>query len=362
MATNKNATLRYRTIDNLLCSDEWHTIEDLKHACEEALFNENGSSSTLSRVTIYNDLDFLRGLEGVVIEHQPGKPARYRYARESRTFNGTMVPSQSYTDLAYTLECLESVSGLVSVDGTIRRLRRQLDSEGKGMQKLMSFQANQRLRNSDMLWTLYRHIREENPLKMRYNASYMEVKEVEFQPWYLKQYSNRWFLLGWAYRIADSQGERVDVGLRNFAIDRIEPSEEGRPRIDIARKRSGKLCLNTPEAEWHVDFDEYFSDIIGVTRYDSVEPVEVVLHASLSDQHGRYDWNRMVTKPLHPSQRHWTDGDDAYVSIVVRPNNELYSTLLGYGSLEVVSPETVRCEMRARIESLLSHYVKTPQR
>ena len=39
-----------------------------------------------------------------------------------------------------------------------------------------------------------------------------------------------------------------------------------------------------------------------------------------------------------------------------RPNNELYSVLMTYANLEVISPQPVRDEMKRRIEQLLSHY------
>lgn len=355
MPSNKNATLRYKTIDSLLCSEEWHTIEQITKACEEALFNSSGLETKVSRVTIYKDLRFLEGLDGVKLESQPGRPVKYRYARDSRTFNGTMVPSSSYADLAYTLEYLESISGLVSIDGTIKKIRRQLEGAGEGMQKYISFQSAPDLKNSDMLWTLYRHIREGNPLRMKYSASYSRTQEIEFQPWYLKQFNSRWFLMGWAYRIVDDR-DRTDVGLRCLAIDRIDPSPEGKPRIDVSRKRTRNVKLNTPGCDWYIDFDTFFSDMIGVTKKDGEDPVEILLRADLET--GGYDWNRMVTKPIHHSQETWTDGRYGFVRFTVRPNNELFSALLTYTGLELVSPEPVRREFERRIRSLLSHYAQ----
>ena len=354
MPANKNAILRYKAIDNLLCSEDWHTIEDIKTACEEALAADSGKTAKVSRVTVYKDLEVLqKDFEGVRIDKQPGRPVKYRYARDSKTMNGTMVPSQSYADLAYTLEYLESISGLLSVDGTIKKIRRQLDADGEGAQKLISFQTNPRLRNSDMLWSLYRHIREGNPLTLKYNTAYEEVREYDFQPWYLKQYNNRWFLLGWKYTSTDS----TDGVLRNLAVDRIVTAEGEKPRINISRKRLRRFLLNTPGSDTYVDFEEYFSDMIGVTRYEDSEPEEITLKADMSLKGGRYDWNRMVTKPVHSSQTSWTEGDSGYIRFKVRPNNELYTVLLGYENLEIVSPEDVRAEMKARVEHILNHYI-----
>ena len=243
------------------------------------------------------------------------------------------------------------------MDGVIKKLKRQFEGNGRLMQQIISFESNPRLRNRDLLWSLYRHIREGHPLCLKYNAAYMEVKEIDFQPWYLKQYLNRWYLLGWAYRIKDNNGVRDDPGFRNLAIDRIEVPPDGKIKVDTARMRSNLRKLNTPDKEWYIDFEKFFSDIIGVSRYDE-EPVTVVLRADLNDTRSRYDWYRMNTKPIHPSQKVWIEKETGYVSLTVRPNNELYSVLLGYGYLEIVSPESVREEMKRRIDNLRLHYEK----
>ena len=116
MPANKNATLRYRTIDNLLCSEEWSTIDDMTTACEKRISEECGRQATVSRVTIYKDIEFLSGLDGVKIEKTSSRPVKYRYARDSKTFNGTLVPSQSYADL----ESVSTHPGRSSVDSQVQ--------------------------------------------------------------------------------------------------------------------------------------------------------------------------------------------------------------------------------------------------
>lgn len=359
MPTNKNATLRYRTIDSLLSSPGGATIKDLINACEEALLAESGKPVKVSRVTIYKDLDFLKKLDGVEIERAEGKTARYMYSPSSKTFNGTMVSNQNYTDLKYALNYLESVSGLVRVDSTISRVKRQLDEEGNDMQKYISFESNPRLKNIEMLWPLYQHIRRNDPLKMKYVKAYETVIEVEIQPYYLKQYNDRWFLMAWRYREKGEDGQWTEQGqLRCYALDRIDPSEEGKPRIDVSRKRLTTLRLNTPGSKDYIDFDEYFSDIIGVTRKEGVEPVDIILKADLSSHGGKYDWNRLVTKPLHHSQTSEIEGDIGYVKLRVRPNKEMYSKLMAFENIEIVSPLEARDSMQKTLEKMLSHYTK----
>ena len=72
----------------------------------------------------------------------------------------------------------------------------------------------------------------------------------------------------------------------------------------------------------------------------------------------RYPYVR--TKPLHWSQKHLRerDTDDMVcITISVKPNNEMYSTILSFGSdMVVVSPETVKQEMLKRVSTLMNLY------
>lgn len=359
MSANKNAILRYKTIDALLSSEQWCTVDDMRKACEEVLSEDRGKTVTVSRPTIYNDLDTLsrdfRDM-GVVIERMSGKPVKYRYARNARNINGNIVRSQSYSDLANTIEYLESISGLVNVDSILKRIRQTLEDPVQDVQKCISFQSNPQLRNFSLVWTLYKHIREGNPLKLRYNGGYSVMKDIEFQPWYLKQYENRWYLWGYAYRINDKWGDRADVGLRNLAVDRIEATEQNRPRVDVSRKRRREVKLNEPGSEWYVDFEVFFSNMIGVTVKDGEDAVEVTIRADMHDEQAVYDWNRVVTKPLLPSQVAIEGENESVIKVIIRPNNEFYDRMMGYHHLEITSPESVRDEMKRRAEILVSHY------
>lgn len=359
MSTNKNAILRYKTIDSLLSSEQWCTVDELRKECERVLSEDRGRAVTVSRPTIYNDLDTLRRDfldKGVDIERKAGKPVRYRYARNGRNINGNIISNQSYSDLTNAIEYLESISGLVNVDSVLKRIRQTMEGVGQNVQKCISFQSNPNLRNLNFVWTLYKHIREGNPLKLRYHGGYSVMKEMEFQPWYLKQYENRWYLMGYAYRITDVWGDRTDVGLRNLAVDRIEVTEQSRPSVDVSRKRRREVKLNEPGSDWYVDFEELFKDMIGVTVKEGENPVEVTIRADMHDEQAVYDWNRVATKPFLPSQIAIEGADESFIKVLIRPNNEFFDRMMGYPHLEITAPESVREEMRRRAEILVSHY------
>jgi len=61
MATNKNALIRYRTIDKCLQnrSRKW-TLEDLIKACSDALYEFEGKATNVSKRTVQLDIQFMR--------------------------------------------------------------------------------------------------------------------------------------------------------------------------------------------------------------------------------------------------------------------------------------------------------------
>jgi predicted DNA-binding transcriptional regulator YafY len=97
--------------------------------------------------------------------------------------------------------------------------------------------------------------------------------------------------------------------------------------------------------------DEYFEDIVGVTRHS--EPVEKIQIRVNNDT-----LPYITTKPLHGSQRIISsDERTTLIQIEVIPNFELEQLLLYYGeSVTVVNPVDFREKMRDRIKKMVENY------
>ena len=61
MSQNKNALIRYKTIDKCLQNQyrTW-TLEDLIEACSEALFEYEGKENSVSKRTVQMDIQLMR--------------------------------------------------------------------------------------------------------------------------------------------------------------------------------------------------------------------------------------------------------------------------------------------------------------
>jgi hypothetical protein len=84
MATNKNAILRYQTLDKCFRNPgRMYFWEDLLEECNRALSELNGSESRISRRQLFDDIRFMESSQGwsIPLERFPfGKKAYNRYS------------------------------------------------------------------------------------------------------------------------------------------------------------------------------------------------------------------------------------------------------------------------------------------
>lgn len=150
-------------------------------------------------------------------------------------------------------------------------------------------------------------------------------------PYYLKQYNNRWFLMGW-----NEQYEDLSI----VPLDRIILVEQSDKKFRPNRS---------------IDFDHYFNNIIGVSVEENAVPTEIVL---------QFSKNRLpyvLSKPLHHSQQ-LVDEEKGIVEIQVIPNKELISQILWFGDdVEILSPESIRVQISKKIESMSKKYLDVKQ-
>jgi predicted DNA-binding transcriptional regulator YafY len=155
-----------------------------------------------------------------------------------------------------------------------------------------------------------------------------EPNEVEFHPYFIKQYNSRFFVFGY--------NPKYD-NISNLAFDRIKSIE---------------ICSSEYMSNQDIDFDQYFEDIIGVTVPDSSKVQRVLIR--VDSRLYKY----LQTKPLHGSQKVVLTAEE-YVDILleVHLNYELESLLLSHGErLEILEPETLRSSISERVSALTKKY------
>jgi predicted DNA-binding transcriptional regulator YafY len=194
----------------------------------------------------------------------------------------------------------------------------------------MEFDNNPFLRGVENLETLYNAIFNRQTLRIQYQTfDSPEPKTFIIHPYFLKSYNHRWFLFGY-YPEAGNPAW-------NLAIDRIKGIEEAKD----------KYIENT-----EIDWNEYFEDMVGVTRPENAQPEKIVLH--FLGLRGKY----VETKPIHGSQKaRWIDDNTLEVQLDLIVNRELVSLLLSYGDdLVINKPIDLRTKLIDILKSTLSIY------
>ena len=333
MPTNKNAAIRYQTLDK--CFRDYrhrYFIDDLIEACEEALVYYNGKGG-VSRRQIFEDIKFMESAAGwsVPLEHnKDGKKVFYRY--DDPTFSINQQPltdeeAQQFQTLILTLSRFRGLPSNEWVEEVISNLEWRFNLKGK-KENIISFEQNPNLKGLEYLSEVIDATSNHQPLRVKYHNYKNGGKDILFiiHPYHVKQFNNRWFLFG-----LDNERKQIS----NLALDRI---------VSIQLATSVSFIPNMT-----IDFDHYFDDVIGVTVPNS-DPINIVIQ--LTDNRFQY----VVSKPLHHTQQ-IIDEDKRLIQITVIPNRELDQQILSFGAdIEVVSPETFRCHIKRKIDENLKKY------
>ena len=319
MATNKNARLRYEALDKCLSNfSRKYFIEDLQRACCDYLTKERGIDTTVSKRQVYSDLKEMEispTMHAPIKAYQDGQRKYYRYSQEG--FSIVDLTDAELTGLEATVNMLSSFRGMPQFDwmtDIIRKLKKKY-KVSESQRNILSFDSNVDLRGIDRFKELFNYIINRQPIRITYEPFGKNPFDVEFHPYFLKQYNNRWFILGFnpAYK---------DISV--FALYRIKDVKS------INVKFIADTLIKDP-------FD-YFFDVIGTTIPHNGEVEKVVLKFAPR----RYQY--VSAKPIHHTQK--TDDLRHTITIEVIPNKELESIILGFGKdVEVIEPEHLRNEI-----------------
>jgi len=335
MATNKHALIRYQALDKCFrnFSKRFYII-DLVEACSDALAQYDYNSNGIQTRQVYEDIRFMESEQGWEIpleKHKDGKKTFYRYSDPHFSINKQPLSENEKHRLKETLITFSRFKGMPQfewIEEMIIRLENELGLKTT-IEKVIEFEQNQYLKGIEHIETIYNAIISKNVLSIEYK-SYRQEKPstIIFHAYYLKQYNNRWFILG-----LNNDLEKI----QNLALDRIEKIEE-----------ANTCYIENNET----DFSEFFEDVIGVTVFDN-QPCEKII---LKIDKERYPY--IDSKPLHGSQKRIESNDNyVIIELQLKRNYELDALLLSHGEqIEILAPADYREHFKQRIQKLLKRY------
>jgi predicted DNA-binding transcriptional regulator YafY len=335
MSQNKNALIRYKTIDKCLQNQyrTW-TLDNLIAAVSEALYEYEGKENPVSKRTIQSDIQMMRseklGYNAPIVVYD-----KKFYKYEVDGFSITDIPLTEtdmnvLTETVAMLKQFKDFSLFSDVSDILQRLEDKIYAEKSNSKPVIHLDKNENLKGLHFLDEIYQAIIKKVVLVITYKSfNSREEKQFHFHPFILKEFNNRWFLIG---RIKKSQP------IRNLALDRI---------IKI------NYDFNLPFLEDDFNADTFYKNVVGVTVNTGLQPRKIELWIDAANA------PYVITKPLHNTQRLIKTNEDGSIIIhlLLIENYELDRLLLGFGNgLEVLKPERMRNRIRRILKEGLERY------
>jgi predicted DNA-binding transcriptional regulator YafY len=337
MAVTKKPLVRYKILDACFRNPyKSFTKELLLDTVNEKLmdlFDDENQCIKLRQ--LQDDIAFMKSAQGWGIELADIKDGRrniYRYEDLDYSINNAPLNEVEMDQFQSAIQVLSQFEGMPQFEG-IQEIIAKLKTDLKvstDEKPFIGFDSSQDLKGIEHFSTLYNAVQNKTPLEITYKDFKTEEPYTYiFHPYYLKEYNNRWFLFG-----LHTESGKADW---NVAIDRI---------VSVTPISVSFIVNDT------IDWQDYFSDMIGVSKGINAVLENVVLY--FNQLTGKY----MENKSIHETQKHkWIDKFTLELKVKVMPNYELERLILSYGeSVKVIEPQHLRETIKERLLKGLNNY------
>lgn len=334
MSNYSNALLRHRTIDACLRDTKHkYTLIDLINSCTAAINGKNGSKgkAKVSVRSLQLDLQIMRdkhkgyGAPIVVYEQKYYKYKDPNYSLEKAKLGKENI--KSIAELVDTLRHYTSFEELSRLRNITDILEEEINAKLEKRESVVSKEQRTNHLGLEYFDTIHDAIINKKALCVGYYSSRSNnIMSIIFYPFYLKEYKGRWYALGYKDGLN---------GVYKLPLDRIR---------DFSYS-----ILPFPD-EYSFNPDEYFKDIIGVTRLTG-EPKEIRL--LVRNKIAPY----IKLNPLHHSQKlvYLHENGDIEFTINIIPNREFYNLIFDWQpNIQVISPREVGLQANERVMELVS--------
>ena len=323
MAQGKNAYIRYKVLDRCFRdSRRRYYIEDLVEACNEELSNYDGSS--VSERTIRDDISFMQRQAGggiPLVKKYDGHKAYYMYS--DRNFSIMDLPmSQSEAEmLSDTIQMLSRFKGLPNqewLNATLVQMKSTFNI-GQAKASYVSFSQNEDLKGLKYFTPLYEAIASQHVVSLEYHQFGRPSYNRIIHPYQLRQYNNRWFLVGWEPAVA------AKIPLVVIPLDRID--------------------------DHRILDKEHFVSYQGV----SLKFKEPCQHIVFKAYHPTSSY--IETKPIHHSQRVVERYEEYTIfSLDLIPNYEFETIMMSYAdNCEILEPQDLKESLVCRAKNIIKY-------
>lgn len=336
MSNFSNAVLRHKTIDACLRdTSRKYTLLDLINACTAAIKEKYGSKVgakyKVSVRSLQLDIQIMRdkhkgyGAPIIVYEHK-----YYKYKDPNYSIEKSRLGKEALNQVAELIANLNQYSSfkeLAKLKNISQILEEEIASKLHRRDSVIENEERKDPLGLEYFDTIYDAITNRKALCIGYFSSRSNnIMSIIFYPFYLKEYKGRWYALGYKDGLN---------GVYKLPLDRI---------------RDYSYSILPFPSEYSFNPDEYFRDIIGVTKL-SGEPREIRYLVK----------NRLAPfikkNPLHHSQKiaYLHENGDMEFTIKIIPNREFYNLIFDYQPhIQVVSPREIGLQANERVLEVVS--------
>ncbi|WP_212001831.1 YafY family protein [Chitinophaga sp. HK235] len=319
MPKNKDFTRRIELIDACLRNNlrKW-TLKTLLETINEKL--EEGCGAAVSKRTLQGDIQYMELEKNApIVRQRESNKVYFSYDTPDYSIKNLPIKEEEVNLLNDAINILRQVNDfkiLPEVDAIINKLQNTVQANVTGNAAIIQFEKHTTALGMEYIDDIFTAIKQKVSLRVTYQSyKAKEPTEYVFHPYLLKEWRNRWFVLG-------RQNENGYLTI--CALDRIKK----------IKNSASPYILNDL-----FDPDTYFNNLIGVTMpaNANIEMVEIKVAP------GQVPY--IKSKPIHHTQEIVKEDGYGYLLITLKvvDNYELRSVLLGFGAdIEVVKPLSLR--------------------
>ena len=343
---DKNQYERYKQIDRILRSTpDGLPLDMLLERLNGSLSYEN----QIKRRQLQYDLEALKDLYGAPIDNKKGA-RRIKYEDASYSIV-THEMKEALRNMSEQIETIQANPRLLWLQNLILMLQDTYFTNEMAMEAI-DFGDNLEYENSSRVHEFFSYILNKQVLELNYNAGFGKPQKKIIHPYFVRQYNNRWFLFGYCEQAAKEK--KPASGILNLPLDRI-----------VSVKTVPTIYREVSVQDVKDFKEDYFGDIVGVTRLDSEGPIHLVLEFDFNtgdpkqNNAARRDYYYLRTKPFYPyinfpSEKEIEKTGRAEVSMDIIPNKELEGILLRYAdAAKIMGDEPFRNKMLDRIRNIV---------
>lgn len=285
--------------------------------------------------------------------------AKYKIKRDSAPKNPI-----EHLLLGHVLESLKAQNGDEAIDVWSRILMNSIIKGAEPNLSVISFYES--LPDSEHVKAfekLLNFILDRQPIQFDYySKNSQKTRHVYMHPYMLKNYNQRWYLIGRELASDCDPNNRLLRYRNDFSFDKKYPVSSLAIDGINPRGQDGTIpdtieMWDVAFVEWGVKPVDYFDELIGVTPDIINGPQKAILRFNRS----RFQY--VSSKPIAMSQKEIKPGEKYYdaerptISITVHFNREFTQQILSFGQdVEVIYPEELRAKIAQTIKSMSDIY------